>query len=82
MDDLNAAHRDCANNDPDVPSMTFTVIITEMLRLAVTVEAKDEQETEQIVSDGWHNSQYVLGSENFVGAEFEAAPVNDQLENG
>ena len=53
----------------------FKVTITEALKRTVEVEADDQQEAEQMVSDGWHNSKYILDAEDFVDVEFEAAPV-------
>ena len=49
--------------------------ITETLKRTVEVEADDQHEAEQMVSDGWHNSQYILDAEDFVGAAVEAVPV-------
>lgn len=40
--------------------------------MTVDVEAEDEREAEQIVSDRWHDSDYILDADNFVGVEFEA----------
>ncbi|NBI77283.1 hypothetical protein D3Z39_00055 [Anaerotruncus colihominis] len=51
----------------------FQVVITETLKLRVDVEAGSKDEAEQIVADGWRNSQYILDSENFTGVEFEAS---------
>lgn len=53
----------------------FKVTITETLRRTVEVEANDPGDAEQMVSDGWHNSKYILDSEDFVGVEFEVEPV-------
>lgn len=49
----------------------FDVIITETLRKKVTVEAESPVEAEQLVSDMWHNSEYILDADDFVGVEFE-----------
>ena len=57
----------------------FEVTITEALKRTVEVEADDQHEAEQMVSDGWHSSKYILGSEDFVDVEFEAVPVADTL---
>ncbi|MCD8098038.1 MAG: DpnD/PcfM family protein [Lachnospiraceae bacterium] len=48
----------------------YRVAIVEVLRRVVTVEAEDEFEAHQRVSDGWYNSEYILDSEDFDGAEF------------
>lgn len=57
----------------------YSVTITEALKMMVTVEADDQQQAEQMVSDGWHNSNYILGAENFVDVEFEAVPAVGDL---
>ena len=51
---------------------TYKVKITETLEKVVEVEAEDRDEAEQIVSDAWHNSEYVLDAEDFKGVEFNA----------
>lgn len=53
----------------------FKVTITETLKRTVEVEAGDQQEAEQMVSDGWHNSKYILNAENYVDVAFESVPV-------
>jgi hypothetical protein len=53
----------------------FDVTITETLRMTVSVTAKNRDDAEQIVSDNWHNSDYILDADHFVGVEFEAASV-------
>ena len=50
----------------------FKVTITESLKLTVEVDADDPHEAEQMVSDNWRNSEYVLGADNFAGVEFDA----------
>ena len=57
----------------------FRVTITEILKQMVKVEADDPHEAEQMVSDGWNSSKHILGSEDFVDVEFEAALVSDTL---
>ena len=57
----------------------YNVTITETLKMIVAIEAGDQQQAEQIVSDGWHNSNYILWAENFVDVEFEAVPIVDGL---
>jgi len=69
-DDKDAALHDFNTRDLDAKPVKVT--ITETLKLTVEVEAKYPQEAEQIVSDNWRNSMYVLGADNFVGVEFEA----------
>ena len=51
------------------------VTITEILKRTLEVEAGDQHEAEQMVSNGWHDSKYVLGADDFADVEFEAAPV-------
>ena len=47
---------------------------TEALEKEVEVEAEDRDEAEQIVSDAWHNSEYILDAEDFKGVTFKAEP--------
>jgi len=63
-------------NTRDLDSKPFKVTITETLKLTVEVEAMDKQQAEQVVSDNWRNSQYVLSADNFAGVEFEAILVD------
>jgi hypothetical protein len=50
----------------------YKVTITETLKLTVNAEALDGNEAKQIISDNWHNSEYVLNADNFTGVEFSA----------
>ena len=50
----------------------YKVRITDTLTMTVDVEAHSRDEAEQIASDNWHNSDYILDADNFVGVEFEA----------
>lgn len=59
---------------------TFEVEITETLQMKVTVEAQDQLEAEQIVTDAWDNGEYILDAESFVGVSFEATPVERDLD--
>ncbi|MDR0818463.1 MAG: DpnD/PcfM family protein [Oscillospiraceae bacterium] len=59
---------------------TFEVSITETLQMNVTVEAYDSRDAEQIVTDRWNESKYILDADNFIGADFvatETAPERD-----
>lgn len=58
----------------------YKVIITETLEKVVEVEARDKIEAEQIVSDAWHNSKYILDADNFTGVEFTAEEVSRNRE--
>lgn len=64
----------CSSTDHDVPAFPqkYRVAIIETLRRTVEVEADDPNQAEQIVSDGWHRSEYILGAEDFAEVEFEA----------
>ena len=77
MEDREGAVEDFNTRDLDTPRK-FRVTITETSKLTVEVEADDQHEAEQMVSDGWHRSEYVLDADNFVGVEFEATPIVDQ----
>ena len=57
----------------------FKVMITEILKQMVEVEADDSHEAEQMVSDGWNSSKHIFGSGDFVDVEFEAVLVTDEM---
>ena len=48
----------------------YDVKIKETLERTVTVKASTREEAQEIVETGWKNSEYVLDSEDFVGADF------------
>lgn len=48
----------------------FEVTITETLKKSVTVEADSREEAKQLVSDRWHNSDYILDADDFQGVTF------------
>ena len=50
----------------------YDVTITETLRMTVEVDAENRFEAEQMVSDNWRNSEYVLNADHFQGVSFEA----------
>lgn len=50
----------------------YDVSITETLRMTVEVDAENRFEAEQMVSDNWRNSKYILDAEHFQGVSFEA----------
>lgn len=58
----------------------FKVTITETLQMDVEVEAESKAEAEQIVSDGWCKSEYVLDSDYFDGVKFEAEEITKTKE--
>lgn len=60
---------------------TYRVAVTELLRKIVTVEAKDEAEAHQRVSDAWQNGEYLLDGRDFDGAEFHVLGEWDGEEN-
>ena len=55
----------------------FKVAVTELLRKVVIVEARDEAEAHQRVSDAWQNGEYLLDGRNFDGAEFHVLGESD-----
>ena len=63
-------------NEADSPNnykcRNFNVVITETLKLTVEIEAYCKEEAEQIVSDAWKNSDYILDACAFHGVTFEA----------
>ena len=58
---------------PEKSTAKFRVTITETLKRTVEVEADDPDQAEQMVSDGWHCSKYILGADDFAGVEFKTA---------
>ena len=58
----------------------YVVEIVETLRRAVEVRAGSEHEAVEIVRNGYDREDYVLGAEDFVGADF--AVVNDSRYTG
>lgn len=48
----------------------YDIKITETLEKTVTVRAESRLEAEAMVEVAWNKEEYVLGSEDFVGAEF------------
>jgi hypothetical protein len=61
---------------------TFSVAITETLKTTVEIEAASREEAEQIASDNWRNSEYILDADNFAGVEFEAALAKREKAKG
>ena len=60
----------------------FEVTITEKLTMKVTVEAANQREAEQIVSDKWENSEYILDADHFVGVDFYAVAARHERDKG
>jgi hypothetical protein len=61
----------------------FEVTITETSKMTVTVEAKSREEAEKIVSDNWHEDEYLIDpAEHFAGVKFEAVPVKPERSRG
>jgi len=77
MEDRDAAMCDFNTRDTSSPPQRFKVTITETLKMTIEVESEDKYEAEQMVSDNWRKSQYILDADNFVGVTFEAVPVAD-----
>ena len=50
----------------------YDVTITETLRMTVEVDAENRFKAEQMVSDNWRNSEYILDADHFQGVSFEA----------
>lgn len=80
MENREAAVQDFHSRDKD-STQKFSVTITETLKMTVEVEAEAQQQAEQIVSDNWKNSEYILDADNFVGVEFEAIPIKEPDSN-
>lgn len=71
------ALQDFYDRDIDSRPDTYKVTITEISELAVLIEADSRIEAEQIVSDKWRNSEYVLDSENFRDVNFSAVEADE-----
>ena len=72
-----AALQDFYSRDTDTKPNTYKVTITETSKMNVIVEASCREDAEQIVSDKWRNSEYVLDSENFCNVEFAAVEADE-----
>ena len=55
----------------------YKVAVTELLRKIVVVEARDETDAHQRVSDAWQNGEYLLDGRDFDGAEFHVLGESD-----
>ena len=64
-------------NKKQIVYKKFSVTITEILKMVVEVKAQNQQQAEQIVSDRWRNSEYILDADNFFGVEFTAIENNE-----
>lgn len=51
---------------------TYDVTITETLQKTVSIRADSQAEAEEIAQDRWNDEKYVLGADDFVGANFGA----------
>lgn len=56
-------------------SQQFKVVITEILKMTVEIEANNPHEAEQKAFDNWRDGQYILDADHFAGVEFEATPI-------
>ncbi len=59
----------------------FDVTITETLKMAVQVEASSLEEAIQLVTDNYHNQDYILDADNFIGVDFEAKEIKEQTKD-
>ena len=48
----------------------YRVVVTEILRKTVLVEARSSEEAHRRASDAWQNGEYLLDGKDFDGAEF------------
>ncbi len=71
------ALQDFYNRDTDTKPDTYKVTITEISKTNVIVEASCRKDAEQIVSDKWRNSEYILDSENFCDVKFSAVEADE-----
>ena len=52
----------------------FDAMITETLSKTVTIEAESIEDAYAKVREKWHDSEYILDADNFVGVEFNVIP--------
>ena len=62
----------CICIDCGVSMKEFEVEITETLQRTVVIRAGSRAEAEVLAEEMWNNEEFVLGAEDFVGAEFSA----------
>ncbi len=67
---------------PESKLQSYTVTITETLKMEVVVAASDPTEAEEIANENWDNEDYVLDASHFVGVDFEARPTVMEAEKG
>jgi hypothetical protein len=53
----------------------YEVTIRETLEMKVNIKANTHSEAEDTVEQNWIDKKYVLDSEHFKGANFEARPA-------
>jgi hypothetical protein len=68
--DFNTREQSGSIEESNDPTDSYKVTIIETLKKTITVEAKSREEAEQIVSDNWYDSEYILDAEDFVEVEF------------
>jgi hypothetical protein len=73
---LEAAKLKAAEQDTE---QEFEVTITETFKMKVTVTAQSQCEAEQIVEENWNNTEYLIDSDHFAGAKFDAVPVAREI---
>lgn len=56
---------------------TYEVVVTELRRKVVLVDASNETKAHQRVSDAWYNGEYLLTEKDFDGAEFHVLGEHD-----
>lgn len=78
MENREAAIRDFHTRDTEAEPGKFKVTITETLQLTVLVEADNQWQAEQTVSNNWKAGEYVLGADNFADIKIEAVPITNE----
>ena len=76
IEEREAAIRDFDSRDLEASPKAFSVTIIETLKRKVTVEAVDQCEAEQLVSDRWDDEQYILTADDFHDAKFDAVLID------
>lgn len=55
----------------------YQILITETLKRTVEVTAKNQEEAEQIVADGWKHGEHMLDAEDFTDVGFKTVLIDE-----
>ena len=57
---------------------TYKVIITETLKMQISVQAEDYFQAEESVRQKYYDGDYVLTADHFTGVDFKTVPPQRQ----